>query len=148
MASTIIERFEEKFIPVPEIGCWLWEAATFKDGYGAFRANGKQNRAHRFSYQLYRGEIPDGALVRHKCHVPSCVNPDHLLLGTVADNVGDKVRAERQPRGETHKSSKLTAEQVLAIRADHRSSSEIAKDYPVSGSQVLRIKSHEVWSHV
>jgi len=86
--KTSKQRFEEKFIPVPESGCWLWTAGLNKSGYGLFYLNWAMT-AHRASYALYKGEIPDGLYVLHKCDVKCCVNPDHLFIGTHSDNMKD-----------------------------------------------------------
>ena len=82
------EKFEARYVPEPNSGCWLWTAGVSSNGYGAFDGVG----AHRFSYQLFKGRIPTGKIVRHKCDVKICVNPDHLLIGTQADNINDYVR--------------------------------------------------------
>lgn len=68
-------------------GCWLWTGA--KSRYGYFKSCGKSERAHRYSWILFRGDIPDGMFVLHKCDNPLCVNPDHLFLGTQTDNMRD-----------------------------------------------------------
>jgi hypothetical protein len=72
-------------------GCWLWTGAQRK-GYGTVKRAGKQQGAHRVAYSMVNGEIPAGQVVRHKCHTPLCVRPDHLQLGTTADNNEDRRR--------------------------------------------------------
>lgn len=93
------ERFEEKVMPVTESGCWLWLASVWRrSGYGRIHygtGHGKSLRAHRVSYELYCGPIPSGLLVLHRCDVRSCVNPNHLFLGTHTDNVRDAVKKKR-----------------------------------------------------
>jgi len=89
MDSEAITRFESKFIPVPESGCWIWLAATSQKGYGQFKLNGRMHAAHRVSYELYRGRIPEGLGLDHLCRVRCCVNPDHL------EPVTDKVNCHR-----------------------------------------------------
>ena len=81
------ENFESKYIPVTESGCWLWISATDKDGYGVIGVKGKQKRAHRLSYELYIGKIPDGLCIDHKCRVRCCVNPSHLEAVTNGENI-------------------------------------------------------------
>lgn len=87
--SSAIERFNAAYLPVPESGCWLWEHAT-NGLYGVMRYNGRQEYAHRVAFALFRGPIPQGIIVCHKCDVPSCVNPEHLFLGTHKTNCDDK----------------------------------------------------------
>jgi len=118
MNKSIVERFEQKYIPVPESGCWLWTEGLFKGGYGNIHTTGKScTQAHRISWQIYKGPIPKGLHVLHKCDVPSCVNPDHLFLGTHLDNMKDKVKKGRQSRfnRNTHPMTKLTEEMCVEI---------------------------------
>jgi len=111
--KTLLERFNAKYIKI-EGGCWEWSASKHRQGYGRIRLGkkeGKTVQAHRVSYELFIGEIPSEKLVCHRCDNPSCVNPDHLFLGTHKDNMIDKYKKGRQgilPTGEDHWTHKRT----------------------------------------
>ena len=75
--------------------CWLWTGYTHKNGYGGIRVKQKQIKAHRYSYMLYKGPIPDGFLVLHSCDVKNCVNPRHLRLGTQSENIKEMYQKGR-----------------------------------------------------
>ena len=79
--------FDERWIPEPNTGCWLWTNCTNQYGYGLGRLHGRQTVAHRIAWELYRGPIPFRMQIDHMCRVRSCVNPDHLRLVTLAQNV-------------------------------------------------------------
>lgn len=96
--------------------CWLWNKAIADTGYGILNFNGKTIAAHRLSYKLHKGEIPKGLFVMHSCDVRACINPDHLRLGTNADNVADMVSKGRIARGMTRRDCKLSDNDVLEIR--------------------------------
>lgn len=90
-------RAEERFwLAVDTSGdCWLWTKATDRDGYGKILVDGKRIGAHRLSYLLHYGEIPNGLHVMHTCDNPPCVRPEHLTLGTMADNIRDSIAKGR-----------------------------------------------------
>jgi hypothetical protein len=89
ISPRLITRFERKFIPEPNSGCWLWTDAVTAKGYGRILVGNKSRIASRVSHYIYKGTIPTGLLVCHTCDTPSCVNPDHLWLGSAADNMKD-----------------------------------------------------------
>lgn len=96
-------RFEEKYTPEPNTGCWLWMGGVGGGGYGTFHYD-SERLAHRVSYLMHRGTIGD-LCVLHVCDVPLCVNPDHLFLGTYVDNAVDCLRKGRHARYNAKKST-------------------------------------------
>lgn len=126
-------------------GCWEWTGSLRHKGYGQF---GPGIKAHRFSYELHNGPIPEGFVVRHTCHNPRCVNPAHLLVGTVAENNQDMALSGRAAHGEHHHSTRLTSDEVLAIHDDTRTCKEISIDYDVSPMTVSRIKRKQTWKYL
>ena len=143
----LMERFLSKVAKTES--CWLWIGAKSGRGYGAFRSPDEQ-KAHRFSYSRYVGQIPQGFSVCHRCDNPACVNPDHLFVGTHADNMKDKMSKGRGNHlvGTKHPRSKLTESQVIAIRADNRRQVEIAESYGIKQAQVSEIKRRIAWTHI
>jgi len=98
--------------------CWLWTAGQNGMGYGSIGNKSGQKLAHRMSYELAYGPIPRGMFVCHTCDTPSCVRPEHLFLGTQADNIADAQRKGRLQSGEAHRHAKLTAEIAALIRTE------------------------------
>src|SRR5580765_4132099 len=133
------ERFYSKFIGEPNSGCWLWTAAVLKDGYGHIAAGGRHGmylQAHRASWEIHRGPIPPGVCVLHKCDTPSCVNPDHLFLGTQLENIAD-----RHAKGRSRAPRKLTAGALKEIRARvvaGETRRDLAEEFGVDPSTVSR----------
>jgi hypothetical protein len=95
---TLRERFDANWEPVPECGCWIWTGSHASNGYGRVLLCKGGVSAHRVSYELNVGPIPPGLRVLHKCDTRSCVNPDHLFLGTTQDNATDMARKDRGRR--------------------------------------------------
>mgnify|MGYP002672629053 CR=1 FL=1 len=130
---------------VTDNNCWECNSHKPSNNYPQFYKNGKVVRLHRHIYEECFGEIPKGLVVRHKCDNTFCINPEHLELGTHKDNVNDKVKRNRQAKGEKNGSAKLTKEQVLQIRNDNRMGKEIAKDFNVSRATISQIKNKITW---
>lgn len=137
--------------------CWLWSGCFGDDGYGRLRAergyltkHGKRFMwaTHRASWTLHFGEIPDGLSVLHRCDVKACVNPEHLFLGTQADNMADKTNKGRAQHGEAHGMSKLTESNVRAIRQMKNLAvcqNDIAEFFGVSKQLVSLIVRRRLW---
>jgi hypothetical protein len=83
----------------PDSGCWYWLGSKDKKGYGLIPMKGRSERAHRYSYRVFKGIIPSGYQILHQCDNPSCVNPSHLDVGTNTDNMVDKFSKNRQAKG-------------------------------------------------
>ena len=148
--KSLTERFEEKYIPEPNSGCWIWTAFTDRHGYGKFIVAGQMKLAHRVSWEIENGSIPENQCVLHRCDTPCCVNPSHLFIGTHRDNMRDMANKGRcyDGRGEKNSNAKFTDDDVLSIRADDRSQTIIAKDYGVGQTAIGKIKRGERWAHI
>lgn len=126
-------------------GCWIWQGSCKVRDYGSFSVDGKHELAHRVSYLLFKGVIPEGMSVRHTCDVPLCINPTHLEIGTHKDNMLD-----RSIRGR-HGMAKLTVEEVTVIKHDlalEISCSQLAEAYGVGRTTISDIKHGRTWVHV
>lgn len=87
--KTLTDRFWPK-VSRADVGCWEWTGSKDRDGYGRIRIGDRPVMAHRVSYEMHHGEIPDGAVVMHSCDNPACVRPTHLKIGSQADNITDR----------------------------------------------------------
>ncbi len=152
MKLTPRERFLAKVCPEPETGCWLWRGMVVGSGYGMVRFERKLYPAHRLAWKLFRGEIAPGLVVCHKCDVRTCVNPEHLFLGTHAENMKDMQQKGRSPHGDKHSRSKLTSEQVRRIKAmlaeGFMRMSDIAREFGVTHATIGCIARGTSWRHV
>ena len=144
----MLARFDAKWTPEPFSGCHLWFGGNNPAGYGRFAIKKIMHHAHRVSWMLHRGEIPQGMCVCHSCDTPSCVNPDHLFLGTYKDNERDKRNKGRQIVGEKHYAHKLTEDDVRNIREDLRTQTVIAAEYGVRQCLISAIKRRKTWRHI
>lgn len=145
----LVDRFVAKVKPV-ESGCHEWQAGLDSKGYGQIWAYGKIRRAHRVAYMLYKGEIPQGLGVCHKCDNPLCVNPDHLFLGAQKENYADMARKGRAvlSRGDSHYCAKLNSVAVAIIREAISKGLQIkgiASYFRVSSATITKIKQNRSW---
>lgn len=128
--------------------CWLWRGACTHNGYGHltvgkwFDGRKRQMRAHRLAFMLTHGHVADGRLVLHACDNRRCCNPDHLRVGSAADNSADMIS---RGRGKIAPRAKLTKGQVRAIRSDPRSAKDVAIEYGVGRRQIYYIRSGQQW---
>lgn len=149
LSPSLERRFCKKIVRLPS-GCWDWKGCKLR-GYGRIGTVGRQtDLAHRVSWQLYRGVIPKGLYVLHRCDHPSCANPEHLFLGTQKINIDDMKRKGRMPKGSARGHSRLTDDLVYEIRLLHPRLSyrELSEQYGVSTSTIQAIVERRTWQHV
>lgn len=133
--------------------CWLWTACKVS-GYGAFGMNGTHYKAHRVSFIMHNGDIPEGYDVCHSCDNPLCVNPHHLFAGTEADNMRDMKNKNRNNscKGEGNAHAKLKEQDVITIRNEYAkggaTTRELASRYGVTSSTISAITRRLKWRHV
>ena len=159
--TTVARRFMERVEYDTNGGCWLWSGAV-REGYGRIRRGKRVTGAHRVSYEMFVEDIPahgptaHGMVVRHKCDVTHCVNPAHLELGTQRENVADREARGRTSQntgnpGEASPLSRLTNDQVLAIRRRHAGGEgrrALASEYGVAPQTIWKIITRASWAHI
>ncbi len=133
-------------------GCWEWLGTTDPYGYGQFSTK-TCRLAHRFSWEIHNGPIPDGLFVLHTCDNPPCSNPNHLFLGTHQDNAQDRAKKNRSyhPYGEKNRQAKLTNEKVTAIINRHKlgeSRTSLMEAFNISRSVIAKIVTKQGWQHI
>ena len=125
--------------------CWEWPKFKDKEGYGRTKLNGKTSIAHRAAWIIANGPIPSGASVLHKCDNPSCVNPNHLFLGTQKENIADCIAKNRFPKGERNGWAKINERVAADIRAASGTQVEIAAAFGISQSLVSAVRRGDKW---
>lgn len=158
--KSLEERFWEKVIKKDDDECWLWTGTINSENYkcGRIKLNGKNELAHRISWVLHYGNIPEEMNVLHKCDNPQCVNHNHLFLGTHQDNMNDMINKDRDNKAncEDNGHAKLTWDIVNEIRKRYNIDPKIreygkynnpilSNDYEISESQIGRILSDKSW---
>lgn len=150
-AMTVYDWFLHYGWEVMPSGYWEWRHTIDPiGGYGDVQSKGRIYKCHRISYEYNIGPIPDGLLVLHECDNRPCVNPEHLFIGTDADNVADMDAKGRRCvlRGSENGMAKLVEDDVRAIRAATTSGILLAAQYDVSPSLISLIRLGRVWRHV
>lgn len=165
--ESLEKRFYKHITKLPN-GCWEWSGLRNYYGYGIIAKSyslPRHKKAHRASWEIHRGPIPDGLFVCHHCDNPPCCNPDHLFLGTCKDNIQDLVKKKRHCFGEAmrermlkhavkggeHCCAKLTADAIRAIRSGLKEGilgKDFALEYGVSRSTICDIAKRRTWRHV
>jgi hypothetical protein len=143
------ERFDAKWKLCEATGCWLWIGAKVRRTanyeqpiIGTWRS--RTENAHRVSWMLHRGDIPNGQHVLHRCDVPLCVNPDHLFLGTHQDNMDDMIKKARNY-------TKLKATGVIEIRGRYDLGErpiDLAAEYGVTPTLIVQVGKRKIWRHL
>ena len=157
--QSLYGRIEKNISHEPMSGCWLWIGSSDDKGYARIGATLQDGgriviRVHRFMYVKKHGPLEFGQVVRHKCDVRCCVNPDHLIVGTQLDNIRDMIQRGRQRagKGERHALSVLTEERVQAIRSlaeqCNFSFMKLARIFEVDPATIRRVVDRESWQHV
>lgn len=149
----ISQRYIKDRIIIDESGCWIWQRSTagwgYREGrgYGKLGVNGKIISAHRASYEVFFGPIPPSLHVCHRCDKTTCVNPEHLFLGTNEENRRDSIVKKRHARGVSHGSARLSDADVVAIRslAGQKTGRELAVQFNVSPQQISKIIRGQRW---
>lgn len=150
--KTMEERFWEKVDKTGE--CWEWQACKEKSGYGSLMVDGKKAKAHRISWELAYGPIPDGLYCLHRCDVRSCIRPSHLFLGTHIDNINDMDAKGRRKAafGEQSGMAKLTEAEVKEIKklytSGERNLTALGRRFGVRRITVANICRGKTWKHI
>jgi hypothetical protein len=145
--ADVWRRFDEKWTPEPNSGCYLWTGAVAN--YPRFRMGDRTRQASHVAYERWVGPIPKGMQACHRCDNRFCVNPDHLFLGTQLENMRDmtsKGRRRGGPKHAPHKPWALNDEQVAEIRSKKKSGVAYAKQFKVTPRSIYNVWTGRTWS--
>lgn len=154
-SEPLADRLRVNLLVAGPDDCWEWQGSRDANGYGRIRVAGRGVLVHRLAWELANGSIPSGAVVRHRvCDNPPCCNPAHLAVGTQADNIADAMEKDRSPRAQGTRNSgcKTSPTTVREMRRRYAgggvTAKQLAKDFGMSESQMLRIVRRESWAHL
>ena len=146
----ISKRFWEKVDKDSE--CWNWQGCKLPKGYGQFSYKLKTEQSHRVSWMIHFGDIPDGMHVLHHCDNPGCVRPDHLFIGTNADNKQDMMNKNRQAKGSRLPHTILSENDITEIRELYKTNKytqkQLGEMFSVDQSNICRIINRSYWKHI
>lgn len=134
-----------------ESGCWVWSGRPNSSGYGRFTFNKAADTAHRWAYRLFKGEDPGALYVCHSCDNKMCVNPEHLWLGTLQDNIRDMVKKGRQAKGARRHNARLDDVRARAVKELHKigvPQNEIAAFFGIHKATINDVATGKTWRHV
>lgn len=139
--SSLEDRFNDQHEKGP--GCWEWTGRCSVAGYGQIKDNYRTRGAHRVSYEIHNGAVPEGLQVLHHCDNPPCVNPEHLFIGTHQDNMDDKVSKNRQQNGYQSggRKTKLCDFDIWLIRNLELRNCDVARFFDLAPSYVSQVRS-------
>jgi hypothetical protein len=136
------------FLPGNENICWEWQGYKHNRGYGRIKWGENCYRAHRVSYMIFKGEVLADKLIRHTCDNPSCVNPNHLLLGSQSDNMVDMANRNHQNFQKLNKESVKVIKWMLKYRPEKNLTNKLAKLHKVSAGLISTIRHGHAWGHI
>jgi predicted XRE-type DNA-binding protein len=145
------ERFFEKISETQSLIFWggkrchEWTGCLMKNGYGQINVDGRAGYAHRVSWELHNGPIPQGLFILHRCDNRKCVNPDHLQLGTFMENMEDMVAKKRQAAGMKNSHAKLDDDAIRLIRSSDLKQKELADMFGVTQPTISEVQSGKIW---
>jgi len=141
------QYFDKRYV-VTATACWEWTGPLRPNGYGMAFFAGVHTRAHRFSWELHTGKPAGRLFVCHRCDNPKCVNPEHLFLGTIQDNIADMVQKRRHNMGVRNGGAILNDDAIKIIRESNLPLQTIANAFRVSLATIGSIRAERTWRHV